>query len=447
VLTNGDTSPLWVFLLAGAHYFISDWILAGKTLLVISCFASLSALEMLAARLAPASFAPRRFAAVMVLLLAVNPYFVFWFLSGMETLMAIAFALWIVWAASVAPVNWLNFWFGCFLCGLAPLLRPEFVFLDLIVAPFLIARAWRLTGDRSVGARLLVLVVAGLLAAAPLATWMTYAHEVLGSVIATTSAAKRDPKNGSVLMRLVLVLSYGFPLIVVFVVSLPAFAAISRLFSPRVFSKLADQVRNLSWASWIIVAWSLLTCAFYVENQTFVQTRYVLVFGAPLTLAILIFILNFEQRWLSYGVCLGTGLAAVTLSLAVARPLIRNKAEHVAKIREISDFIKTRLPPGTPVASYTIGQLAFQSGHPIVDTGGIVNPAVIPFSNSLRLRANWARQQGAAYLVGGDDEQLGPGAVFIYDSRDHFMGWTLHPGDFSTPMVNRIWVLTAGSSR
>ena len=72
---------------------------------------------------------------------------------------------------------------------------------------------------------------------------------------------------------------------------------------------------------------------------------------------------------------------------------------------------------------------------------------MIPFANSLRLRANWARQRGAAYLVGGDNEQLGPGAVFIYQWSDHFIGWTLHLEDFNKVMVNRLWVLSDESFR
>jgi hypothetical protein len=438
VVTYGDTSPMWVFLLVGSHYLISDWMVAGKLLMVLSCVAALSALDLLARKLAPTGIAPQMFAAVIVLLLATNPYFVYWLSSGMETILAIAIGLWIMWLAADPPLSWINFWLGCFLCGLAPLLRPEFVFLGLVVSPFLILKAWRLSSRSSFGARVAVLMVAGLLAIGPLAAWMVYAHEVFGTVISNTSAAKRELGNGSVLRRLLLVLCFGFPVIPVFAVSLPALVAIGLLFNRA----LLNRIRNLPSAFWIIVVWSLVTCAFYVENRTLVQTRYVLVFAAPLTLAVLILVFSFEQKWISYGVCLGVGLAAVGFSVAISWPFIRNKAEHVSKISELAEFIRTRLPPGTPVASYTIGQLAFQSEHPIVDTGGIVNPAVIPFANSLRLRANWARQHGAAYLVGGDDEQPGPRAVLIYESSDHFIGWTLHPRDFNKLMINRLWVLT-----
>ncbi len=437
----GDTSPMWVFLLVGAHRLISNWILAGKALAATSGIGALVSLYVLALKLAPKGIAPQLFAAVVVLLLAINPYFVFWFLSGMETMLAIAFALWIIWAASVAPPTWINLWFGCVLCGLAPLLRPEFVFLDAIVSPCLFLRAWRLTNTNSLGARLAVFAMASLLAAAPLAAWMLYAHAVFGTIIANTSAAKRDSINSSVIWHIVAALSFGFPVITVFAISVPVIVVIG-LFSHTIFRRMADQLRNLPSAFWIAFAWALVTCAFYVENRTYVQTRYVLVFATPLTLSILLLIFSFEERWVSYTVALGTGLAAVAVSLAVARPLIRNKAETVTKMRELAEFIKTRLPPDQPVASYTNGQLAFESEHSIVDTGGIVNPAVLPFVNSLALRANWARQQGAAYLEGGDDEHLGPDAVFIYETRVHFAGWTVHPGKFGEPQVIRLWSLT-----
>lgn len=441
----GDTSPLWVFLLVGTHSLISNWILAGKALAAISGIGALLSLYVLALKLAPKGIAPRFFAAVAVLLLAVNPYFVFWFLSGMETMLAIAFALWIIRAASVAPTSWTNLWLGCVLCGLAPLLRPEFVFLDVIVSPFLFERAWRLTNTKSLGTRLAVFAVASFLAAAPLAAWMFYAQEVFGTIIANTSAAKRDANDSSVVWRIVEVLSFGFPLITVFAIVFPVIAVVG-LFSHTIFERIAYQLRNLPSAFWITFAWSLVICSFYVWNRTYIQTRYVLIFATPLTLLILLLIFSFNEKSVLYTVSLGTALAAVVVSLAVARPFIRNKVESVAKMRELAEFIKTRLPLDKPVASYTIGQLAFQSEHSIIDTGGIVNPAVIPFVNSLALRANWAKQQGAAYLEGGDDEHLGPGAVFIFEATVHFAGWTVHPGKFREPQVIRLWSLTPATS-
>jgi hypothetical protein len=290
-----------------------------------------------------------------------------------------------------------------------------------------------------------VFALAGLLAAVPLAAWMLYAHEVFGTIIATTSAAKRDANGSSVVWRIVEVLSFGFPLISVFAIVFPV-VAVAGLFTHTIFARIAYQLRNLPSAFWIACAWALVTCAFYVWNRTYIQTRYVLIFATPLTLSILLLIFSFDEKWVWYAVSVGTALAAVVVSLAVARPFIRNKVELVAKMRGLAEFIKTRVPQDKPVASYTIGQLAFQSEHSIVDTGGIVNPAVIPFVNSLALRANWAKQQGAAYLEGGDNEHLGSGAVFVYEATVHFAGWTVHSGKFREQQVIRLWSLTQATS-
>jgi len=215
----------------------------------------------------------------------------------------------------------------------------------------------------------------------------------------------------------------------------------SGLFSRSVFNRLADQLRKLPSAIWIVVAWSVVTCAFYVGNHTYVQTRYVLVFAPALMLSILMLVFSFEQRWLSYTACIGAGLAAGVISLAVARPFIRNKVECFSELRKLAEFIRTKLPPQKPVAVFAIGQLAFQSDHPIVDMGGIVNPAVIPFANSLELRMEWAERQGAGYLVGGEDDHPGSRAVLIYESSAPFAAWTIHLNEFRTRHPIRVWAL------
>jgi len=440
VTTYGDTSPLWVFLLAGAHYLIPNWIEAGKSLSVISCVAALSALHTLAASLSPGNVSRRLFAAVMVLVLAMNPYFVFWFSSGMETLLAVAFGLWIIWAASSAPVRWTNFWLGCLLCAIAPLLRPELLFLDVIAAPFLFVRALQLTAASSIAARFAVLVSASLLVVAPLIGWIIYAHEAFGTIIPNTSAAKRVFDDGSVLERLADVFSFGFPVIAVFVVCFPVYVMICRLANHAYFKELVYELRQLPAAFWIILGWSSLTCGFYVENHTYVQTRYVLVVAAPLTLAILMLVFTLEENWIPWAASIGTALAAVAVSLLIARPFVRNKVEYVSKAGELAEFIKTKLPSQRPIATFAIGQLAFQSRHPIVDLGGIVNPAAIPFINS-PLRVEWAKRQGADYIVDGEDGGPEPGAELIYESSAPFAAWTIHTGDFRVRQPIRLWAL------
>jgi hypothetical protein len=440
ITTYGDTSPLWVFLLAGVHYLIPNWISAGKLLTVVGCGVALWALHVVAMGLAPKGTPPRLFAAILVVLLAINPYFVLWFLSGMEAPMAIGVGLWIIWAASVAEINWANFWIGCILSGFAPLLRPEFVFLDLVVAPFLLVRALRLTCRWSSSARIISVFSAMLTVALPLVLWLLYAHREFGTIVPNTSAAKRDLANGSVTERLLVVFTFGFPLVTVFTILFPALTATFFLVDRATFNRLVGKVRKQPSATWIIALWAAITCGFYIVNHTYVQTRYVLVLAPPLMLAILILIFSFNQRWLARTAYLAAAIGAAVTSIAIARPFISNKVEWVSSSRDLSAFVVAKLPPQKPIAIYAIGQLAFQSHHPIIDLGGITRPGVMPFVTSPERTLEWAKRQGAAYLVADDSPEKG--AVLVYESSRPFAGWTIHLNEFTKRYPVRLWELS-----
>lgn len=288
--------------------------------------------------------------------------------------------------------------------------------------------------------RFAVMILAAVVVAGPVVAWTSYAYEAFGTIIPNTSAAKRVFDHGSVVERLAVVFSFGFPLIVVFAVCFPIYAMICRLVNYASFSRLVYELRQLPPAFWVILGWSSLTCGLYIENHTYVQTRYVLVVGVPLTLATLMLLFTLEENWIPWTACIGTALAAVAVSLAIARPFVRNKVECVSKTGELAEFIKTKLPSQKPVATFAIGQLAFQSRHPIVDMGGIVNPGAIPFINS-PLRVEWAKRQGAAYIVDGEDGGPEPGAELIYESSAPFAAWTIHLGDFRIRQPIRLWAL------
>jgi hypothetical protein len=436
--TYGDTSPLWVLLLAAAHALIPAWIPAGKTLMALSGFAALAATRSIALKLAPEGVAPQLFAAVLVALVALNPYFVYWLLSGMEAPLAIAVSLWIISAAAIGPANWTSFWIGCALAGLSPLLRPELALLVLIVAPFFLLRALRLTADKPIGTRLAVLALAAVLGAGPLIAWLAYAHHAFGTMISNTNAAKAEFGKNSVLQRLATVFGFGAPLIPIFAVVYPLYA-IFALARPRGgFGALAGRLRAVPAAIWIVAAWSILTCAFYIVNRTYVQTRYVLVFTPALLILIFFVIGGLGRRRMTYAAVLFTALSAAAVSLLVARPFVANKMEAIRKTSELVAFMKT-LPPDQPVAVYAIGQVAFESRHPIIDTGGITRPSVIPFMNEPQRVIAWTKQEGARYIV--QDVAPEAGAKLVYDSTKPFAAWTLDLRQFSKNQPLRIWAL------
>ena len=437
-LTYGDTSPLWVLLLAGAHALIPAWIPAGKTLMALSGFAALAATRSFALKVAPEGVAPQLFAAVLVALVALNPYFVYWLLSGMEAPLAIAVSFWIISAAAIGPATWTKFWVGCALAGLSPLLRPELALLVLIVAPFFLIRALRLTADKPIGTRLAVLGLAAVLGAGPLVAWLAYAHHAFGVMISNTNAAKAEFGKNPVSQRLATVFGFGAPLIPIFALVFPLYA-IYALARPRGgYGALAARLKAVPAAIWIIAAWSILTCAFYIADRTYVQTRYALVLTPALLILIFYVVASLRLPRLAYAAVLFAAASAAVVSLLVARPFVANKMEAIRKTSELVAFMKT-LPPDQPVAVYAIGQVAFELRRPIVDTGGITRPSVVPFMNEPQRVVAWARQQGARYIV--QDTPPEPGAKLVYDSTKPFAAWTLDLRQFAKNQPVRVWAL------
>ena len=102
-IVAGDTAPLWVFLLAGLHTLIPDWLVAGKVLTVLGAGLGLSGFYAFARSLVWSRTQPPGaaiFPAAMVLLIVVNPYFCYWAFSGMEPVAAAGLACWAVLVAT-----------------------------------------------------------------------------------------------------------------------------------------------------------------------------------------------------------------------------------------------------------------------------------------------------------------------------------------------------------
>ena len=190
-------------------------------------------------------------------------------------------------------------------------------------------------------------------------------------------------------------------------------------------------------AIWIIAVWTILTCAFYVVNRTYVQTRYVLVFTPALLILIFYVISGLKRPTLTYAAVLFAALSAAAVSLLVARPFVANKMEAIRKTSELVAFMQT-LPADQPVAVYAIGQVAFKSRRPIIDTGGITRPSVIPLVND-----------GAGDRLGETERRplCGPGhlteagAKLVYNSTKPFAAWTLDLRQFSKNQPVRLWAL------
>jgi len=428
-IVYGDTSPLWVGLLVAIHAVLSvvtpDWMTAGKTLTALAAVFSLSGVFVFARSLVRNTLDPvaaANFAAAMVLVTVANPYFGYWAFSGMEALAASGLVCWAsaAIAPSANPITTTRFLAAAFLAGLAPVLRPEMSFFSILLGLVLIAR-WVKTQRR-----LSVLVAGFVLITAPALLWAQYAVRTFGMVVPNTNAAKRAGPHDIVAERLLQVYLLGFPVVLL---GLALLAVWLLWYLLRGRGKSASLAATLPAGGWLLFVWSAINGLFYIADHTYVQTRYIDVTAPVLTVAILAIAV---QRWplLYRGLLTFTLVAGVTFSAFSTWPLVRNKVEVDRIYAQLADFIRT-LPPDAPVAHYSIGEAAFLSQHPLVDTGGITRPGILPYmyDTTETRRTAWVYSQGAKYEV--VDLPPVPGAVLVWSHDMPSTSWTmhLHPND------------------
>jgi hypothetical protein len=443
-VVSGDTAPLWVLLLVAMHALIPDWLVAGKVLTALGVLLGLIGIYAFTRRLARALPNAPLVPAALVLLIVANPYFCYWAFSGMEPIAAAGVACFAVLAATSEIHSIRTFLAGCLLAGIAPLLRPEMVFLTAILVLLLLVRWFRLPGRGA--ARLATFAAGLLLLAAPLTAWSLYSLHAFGHFIPNTNAAKRAAPADSVVRHLLSIYALGFPLIVcgllagiLYLLLRPA--AVRRSIQSAIASavnRTAAPQTSLPLAGWIFILWSLITTIFYIADHSYVQTRYILVTAPGLTVVIVLLALAASRRTggIVYAAAL---LGSLALSLVTVRPFLRNKGTNCQATQEIALFIRDHTPSSAPVAAYAIGQIAFVSQHPIVDTGGITRPGAIPYLNAPpEAMLRWARSEGAQYAI---TDKPGPGAVLVFTADERFIGWTVHIDRYSKPIPVFLWKL------
>lgn len=436
----GDTSPLWVWLLTGTHLFVSNWLAAGKVLTALAAVFALSGVFTFARGLVTDrnDAESRTFAAAMVLVLVVNPYFAYWAFSGMEALAAVGLVCWglvaIAGSSGSRPLRPARFLCGCLCAGLAPLLRPEMVFFTFLLALVLFVR-WT---NLAVRARhKLALFFGGfLLVIGPGVAWAVYAARTFGSLLPNTNAAKRAAPQASVLQHLLQVYAFGFPLVLFGLAALIWWL----FFGRRRQGPPASAVgRGLEAGGWLLFVWTALNGLFYVVNHTYVQTRYVFVTAPVLTVVLLALAWKLWRPGYKAGVAFGL-VFGVSVSLLATWPLITNKVRIDRDYAALAAYLQT-LPAQDPVAHYSIGEAAFLSEHPLIDLGGITRPGVIPFlwDVSDTRRVWWAHEQGARYMV--LDHAPEPGSTLVWSRPVPTTGWFLNPSRYKLKELLDVWKL------
>jgi hypothetical protein len=440
-IVYGDTSPLWVYLLIGFHALIPDWMAAGKTLTAVAAVFSLTGAYFFSRGLVRGGLSEAGssvFAATMVLVFVLSPYFGYWAFSGMEALAAAGVVCWGLVAVAPRQLSPGRFLVACFLAGLAPVLRPEMSFFTVLLGLVLLQRLY--VAEGTLKARRGMLVPAGfVLMAAPAVLWARYALHAFGMVVPNTNAAKRASPGDSVVRHLVQVYCFGFPVVVVGLLLLGAWAVWYLAGRRDVRARRPGIGSLLHAGGWLLFVWTAINCVFYVADHTYVQTRYIFVTAPVLTMAILaIAELRFPRVYrglLGFALCFG-----VVLSALATWPLISAKKQVDLYYAQLADYVR-QFPPEAGVADYSIGEVAFLSGHTIVDTGGITRPSLIPLmADPTEERRNaWMYAQGAQYEV--IDHQPMPGAVLVWSQKIPSTGWTLHLGPSHTFEMLMLWKL------
>ncbi len=275
-----------------------------------------------------------------------------------------------------------------------------------------------------------------------------YSLHAFGHVFPNTNAAKRAGPHDSVVSHLLVIYSTALPLIlcgllagIVYLILRPS--AVRRSIQNAIASAFRTTpqtagLRSLPLAGWIFIVWSLINTVFYIANHTYVQTRYILVTAPGLMIVLMTLALAASQRT-GRIIYLATLAAAVAISLITVRPFIHNKGINCEATRQVALFMRDHIPPDAPVAVYTIGEIAFVSEHPIVDTGGITRPGAIPYLNSpLQDMLRWARSEGAQYYIGIRPD---PNAVLAFSADGKFIGWTYHSERYAISTSIELWKL------
>jgi hypothetical protein len=413
-VTNGDTSPLWVLFLILVHAFGIPWIPAAKVACAAGLVLAASGAWKLASDLPHECPTHQRlpFAAFAVIVL--SPYFVHWSFSGMEGTAALGLSLWALWAIFLGRLTVPRALFAASLLALGPLLRPELLVFAALVGPVLLWRLWQANEGKSAAYRLACCGGLGLLMLVPSCAWCYYALHAFGSLIPNTNAAKRGGALSGIAWRLVQVYAMGFS---VTLLGLP-FALIRGMWG-----------RRTPGVIWALLLWPAACVVFYLADHTLVQTRYCLLSMPSASIAVL-WLLARILRPRAFAVAAGAMLATSLLVIAsIVVPHVRNKSELRESFAAVSAFIRENIPARERVAVFAIGQIEFESQHPLVDLGGITEPEVVPYLNDPRAVLRWAKGRGARYFVGNDPPE--PGALPVFAVKVPYIGWSLRHARYS----------------
>jgi hypothetical protein len=381
--TYGDTSPLWVFLLAGAGALVPGSAatpagLAGIPPLAMiakiwgALFTVLAVLAMAAAGRA-LRWEPR-VALTAAAMVALHAWSARWGISGMETPLALALSTTALWLLARGFVGGRSLFFAGVALGAGILVRPEFLLLLGLAAA---GAWWSVAGGR---ARRVGQLLGG--AAIPAVPWLLLAWSWFHHLLPNTSGAKAgswlDPERMITAIRESMRIVLAADLV-------PVALAVLALAWLRPWAALrgdSESVRGRRAFWTMALAWALLLVVGYALRGVQVVSRY-LVPVAPAIVAIGLAALRhaslaWTPRRRAWAPVLALALYAAQnlgVTFAVSVPHVSRHTDGLrASLGEIALWARGRTAPGTLFAVADIGVFGYYSDRTVLDLYGLVTP-------------------------------------------------------------------------
>jgi hypothetical protein len=419
--TYGATSPLWIF---GLVLLLKLGVTGPVAAWALGLASGALALGLLAGLLRRLAF-PEHWRWWIFLLVAVDAWFLRWTMSGMETPLATASLLALLWPL-VMPTTvtadpearrplWPRYLGWGVAAGLAALVRPEFLLLGpAALLPLLLFEYRR--GDRIAGApgrfaarphTLLAAAAGGWLAT--VGPWLVYAQVTFGRWTPGTASAK---SNDLVLAPLE-ILSYAARSLVQLATTQGVlWMAFGLLIVLVMGERLRQQRRgdaghtedvDSAWHYWqavglvlIVMLWVGLLVGGYAVKRVWTISRYLSPLSAPvlLMMGVLAYWLlhmaaDFRgRRLLRRQVAALACAATVAINVGVlgwqVRPHARDfSAGVVACYLEKGVWIGEHSRPEDIIAALDIGALAYGSDRHVLDLMGLVSPEILDMGRQM----------------------------------------------------------------
>ncbi len=391
----GATSPLWIFgiallLAAGVPPLSAPFALGALSavLTVIMAWALLRRLEL-----------PESWRWATLLLITGDVWFLRWSFSGMETPLASAMLLILLWplvrrGGLPAGDRSGHLAWGV-AAGLAGLVRPEFMLIAPLAWPWL---AWAGRPEKAAGKSSWLgdLVTAALGWALVLGPWLGFAWWSFGRITPGTATAKSAGLTVAPLVVLgyvkqageVLAVSQGVAWLGV------AAAALVAVLGARRVSRGASGSRPSRTETALIgsvLTWSIVLVAGYAVKQVWIISRYICPLAPGLLLVAAVLARRCAARLPGRRVVGLLALAAVATFLINAwvftRQVLPHAREFPAGIREcyvgMGQWLHDNTPPDAVVAALDIGAVGYVSRRRVLDLMGLVSPEVLAVGQEL----------------------------------------------------------------